>query len=70
MDNNDRPEELATMMEALAEEDDPKDLMTMTEASAEEAEEMTGPSERLQQQRRRCVYRPRELITTTTTSAY
>ena len=62
---DDRPEELATTMEASSEEDDPKDLTTKTEASAEEAEETTRPSERLRWQRRQCVYRPRELTTTT-----
>ena len=62
---DDGPDEFSTMTEESEEEDDPEDLTTTTEASAEETEEMTRPSERLQQWRRRCVYGPRELTTTT-----
>ena len=40
-----RPEELATTMEDLAEENDPEVLTATTQASAEEAEETTRPSE-------------------------
>ena len=39
-----RPEELATKMEASAEEDDPEVLTKTMEASAEEEEETTRPS--------------------------
>ena len=61
---DDRPEELATTMEALTEEDDPKVLTTTTEASIEEAEYTMRPSERLRWRRRRCVYGIRVLTTT------
>ena len=44
---DDGPEELATTMEASAEEDDPEVSTMITEASAEGAEETTRPSERL-----------------------
>ena len=44
---DDRPEELATMAETLAEEDDPEDSMMTTEVLVEEAYKMTRPSERL-----------------------
>ena len=62
---NDGPEELAKMTELLAEEDYIKDSTTTTEASTEEAEETTRPSECLQRQICRCVYGPREMMTTT-----
>ena len=54
---DDKPEKLATTTEALAEEDEPKVLTKITEASIEEAEDTKCSSERLQQRRRRCVYR-------------
>ena len=41
------PEELATTMEALEDEDDPKILTMTTEESGEEAENTTRPSEHL-----------------------
>ena len=65
---NDRPEELATMAEASAEEDEPEVFTTTTEASIEEAEDTTRPIERLQRQKRRCVYGIRVLVTTTSVS--
>ena len=43
----DGPKELATMMEASAEEDEPKVSTTKMEASSEEVEDTTRPSERL-----------------------
>ena len=49
---DDGPEELATMPEALAEEDEPEVSTTTTEASDEEAEESMRPSEYLQRRRR------------------
>ena len=59
-----RPEELTTTTEALAEEDEPEDLTTTTEATTEEAEETTRLREILWRRRRRCVYRPMELMMT------
>ena len=45
---NDRPEELATTTETLAEEEDETEVSTTTsEASIEKAEDTTRPSERL-----------------------
>ena len=44
---DDGPEKLATMTEALVEEDEPNVKTTTTKASDEEAEETTCPSERL-----------------------
>ena len=44
---DDRPEELAINMEALAEEDEPEDWTATTDALAEESEEKMRPSERL-----------------------
>ena len=44
---DDGPEKLATMAEALIEEDEPDVSTTTTKASDEEAEETTCPSERL-----------------------
>ena len=44
---DDEPEELATTIEALDEEDYPEVLTTTTEVSAEEIEETTHLSERL-----------------------
>ena len=63
--HDDGPEESVTAMEASSDRDDPEDSMTTTEASAEEEEETTRLIERLRKQRRRYVYRPRELTTTT-----
>ena len=60
---DDRPEELKTTAEALAEEYEPEVSTKTTEASAEEAEETTRPSERLQRRRRQCVYGLRGLTT-------
>ena len=67
---DDGPDELATTTKASTEEYEPKVSTTRTEASIEEAEEITRPSERLQRRRRQCVYRLRELMTTTTLSTY
>ena len=44
---DDRPEEFATMAEALEEEDDPEVLAITAQALAEEAEKTTRPSARL-----------------------
>ena len=45
--HNDGPDKLATMTEALAEEDYPEFLTATTEASFEEAEDTTRPGEHL-----------------------
>ena len=66
---DDKPGELSTTTESLAEEYEPEDWMTATEMSAEEAEETTCLSECLQRRRRRCIYGPRELTTTMVASA-
>ena len=65
---DDRTEKLATTTEASAEEDEPGVLTTTMYASVEEAEETKCMSERLQCQRRHCVYRLRVLTTTTALS--
>ena len=53
----------------MAEKYETKESKTTTEALAEDAEETTRLRERLRQRRRRCVYGPRELTTTTAVSA-
>ena len=53
---DDRPYELATTIEASAEEDDPKVSMETTEVSIEEAEDTTSLSEHIQRQRGQCVF--------------
>ena len=58
-------EELVTTTEASADEDAPEDSKKTTEALVEEAEKTTNLSEHLGRWRRRCVYGPRELMTTT-----
>ena len=65
---NDRPEELATNMEASSEEDYTKVFTTTTEASIEEAENTTRLSERLQRKMRQYVYGKRVLMTTVAAS--
>ena len=55
-------------MEALVEEDKPKESTTTAKASAKEAEDTTRLSECLRWRRRRCIYRLRELKTTTVVS--
>ena len=65
---DDRPEELATTTQALAEKYEPDVLTMTTEASIEEAEYTTRPSERLRRQRRLCIYGLRVLTTTTASS--
>ena len=64
-----RTEELATTMEALAEEDEPKVSMATTEASAEEAEETTCLIECLLWWRQWCFYGLRLLMTRTEASS-
>ena len=66
---NDRPEKLATTTEASVEEDYPEVSTKTTDASAEESEEKKLPSERLQQQKRRCVYGLKVLTTMKTALA-
>ena len=44
---NDRPEELVTTTETLAEEDETEVSTTTSEASIEKSEDTTRPSERL-----------------------
>ena len=66
---DDGPEKLATMAEALTEEDETEESTAKTEASEEEGEETTRPSECIQRRMRRCVYGPSELTTTTAESA-
>ena len=61
-------EELVTTTETLTEEDKPKVLTTTTDALAKEVEETTRQSERLQQQRHRCVYGLSVLMITTASS--
>ena len=57
---------MATTTVALEEEDDPNILTIKTEMSIEEGGDKTQLSERLLQQRRRCVYRQPKISTMTT----